>query len=165
MNYYSLFLLFFLSACGFSPMLSNNDSVNSISEEGARLLVTSKSNANSYVVHHLKQKLKRTLINTGLSKEYKILVTVDEDSGSIAYAADATCSRSVNKLSAELIINKNSQPVFETKLNALTSFSQNANDEFMNQSAQSGAKERLIESLNIDISREVFKFAKKENNS
>jgi hypothetical protein len=42
----------------------------------------------------------------------------------------------------------------------VTSYSQNTNDEFVNQSASEGARERLIEAMTIDISREIQRFVK-----
>jgi len=152
-----------LSGCDFTPLMEKVDDQSV--QSGARLVVESHNkNGNSYLLHQLRQRLKRSLIGLNLDNSYKIFVRLSEESGSVAYAADATASRSMDRLSAQLIINKNSQTVFETKLNAVTSYSQNVNDEFVNQSAQTGAKERLLETLSIDIVRELNRFAKTETN-
>jgi hypothetical protein len=158
----SIFLVIFLlmlSSCSFTPLLEKDDSQST--QSGAKLVVGSKSkNGTSYLVHQLRQRLKRSLTGLNLDNSYKIFVRLNEESGSVAYAADATASRSMDRLSVQLIINKDSQAVFETTLNAVTSYSQNVNDEFVNQSAQLGAKERLIETLSTDIARELHRFAK-----
>lgn len=152
-----------LSGCSFTPLMEKTDeqSINS----GARVVVESPSkNGNSYLLHQLRQRLKRNLTGLNLNNSYKIFVRLSEESGSVAYAADATASRSMDRLSVQLIVNKDSQTIFETKLNAVTSYSQNVNDEFVNQSAQTGAKERLLETLSIDITRELHRFSKNESN-
>lgn len=147
-----------LTGCSFTPLLEKND-VNQ--STGAKLIVENQSkNGNSYLLHQLRQRLRKQLTGLALNENYKIFVRLNEASGSVAYAGDATASRAMDRLSAQLIINKNDQTVFETTLNAVTSYSQNVNDEFVNQSARTGAQERLIESLNIDIAREIHKFVK-----
>lgn len=148
-----------LSGCGFTPMLATDES-ESDQTGGARLLVNTQKGSNGYLCDQLRKRLKRNLNNLELDSKYKIIVTLNESSGSIAYAADATASRSMERLSANIIINKDGNLVHSTTVNTITSYSQNANDEFMNQSAQTGAKERLLESLVLDITREIHHFAK-----
>lgn len=152
-----------LSGCGFTPLMEKTD--DQAIQSGAKLIVESTNkNGTSYLLHQLRQRLKRSLTGLNLDNSYKIFVRLTEESGSVAYATDATASRSMDRLSVQLMINKNSQTIFETKLNAVTSYSQNVNDEFVNQSAQTGAKERLLETLSIDIARELHRFAKTEVN-
>ena len=147
-----------LTGCSFTPLLEKNDVDQA---NGAKLIVESQSkNGNSYLLHQLRQRLRKQLAGLELNESYKIFVRLSEESGSVAYAADATASRAMDRLAAQLLINKDGQTVFETTLNAVTSYSQNVNDEFVNQSARTGAKERLIESLNIDIAREIHRFVK-----
>jgi hypothetical protein len=156
-----ILILLALTGCSFTPLLEKND-VNQ--SNGAKLIVENKSkNGNSYLLHQLRQRLRKQLAGLALNENYKIFVRLNEESGSVAYAADATASRAMDRLSAQLIINKDDQTVFETTLNVVTSYSQNVNDEFVNQSARTGAKERLIESLNIDIVREIHKFVKTQS--
>ncbi len=153
-----------LSGCDFTPMLAKND--NDLAESGSRLVVESENkDGSSYVIQMLRLRLKNSLSNIGLSKSYKTFVRIKEEAGSLAYAADATSTRSMMRMSAQIIISCNGKTVYETKLNGVTSYAQNTNDEFVNQSAVNGAQERLIESLSIDISREIQKFVKTNANS
>lgn len=148
-----------LASCGFTPMLSKNISDQG-SQTGARLVVESSTKDGcSYPIQMMRQRLKVILTGLNLDSTYKIHVGVSEESGSLAYAADATATRSMLRMTARIVISCSGQTVFETKLNSVTSYSQNTSDEFVNQSAAEGAKERLIESLSIDISRELQKFS------
>ena len=149
-----------LTACGFTPMLQKDD-VTQI-ESGSRLVVESANkDGSSYAVQMMRQRLKNILSNLNLDSRYKTYIRLNEATGNLAYATDATSTRSMMRLTAQIIISCEGQTLRETSLNSATSYSQNTNDEFVNQSAVQGAQERLIESLTIDISREIQQFAKK----
>ena len=148
-----------LTACNFTPMLAKNNS--QANSSGSRLVVESlNKDGASYVVQMLRQRLENIHGNLNLDKSYKTNIRISEESVNLAYAADATATRSMMRMIAQIIISCEGQTVYETKLSNVTSYSQNANDEFANQSAVSGAQERLIEAISIDISRELQKFAK-----
>ena len=149
-----------LTSCSnFTPILARND--GQASESGSRLVVESLSkDGASYTVQMMRQRLANIHGSVNLDKCYKTHIRLSEESGNLAYAADATATRSMMRLNAQIIISCDGQTVYETKVSNVTSYSQNANDEFANQSASTGAIERLIEALSIDISRELQKFAK-----
>ncbi len=147
-----------LSSCSFTPMLAKNDGQAST---GSRLVVESASkDGASYTVQMMRQSLENIHGGINLDKRYKTHIRLSEESGNLTYAADATATRSMMRLNTQIIISCDGQTVYETKLANVTSYSQNANDEFANQSASTGALERLIEASSIDISRELQKFAK-----
>jgi hypothetical protein len=146
-----------LTACGFTPMLAYDDAT----ESGSRLVVESASkDGSSYTVQMMRQRLKNVLSGINLDSSYKTYVRLSEESGNLAYATDATATRSMMRMNAQIIISHDGQTIYETKCATVTSYSQNSNDEFANQSAVQGAQERLIESLSIDVSREMHQFAK-----
>lgn len=154
-------LLLSLTSCTFTPMLATNEGqatgesrlvVESVNKDGA-----------SYTIQMLRQRLKNIYGGLNLDKRYKTHISISDESGSLSYAVDATATRSMMRLIAQIIISCDGQTVYETKLSSVTSYSQKDNDEFANQSAVSGALERLIESLSIDISRELQKFAKQKS--
>ena len=146
-----------LTACGFTPMLAHDDKVDS----GSRLVVESVSkDGSSYTVQMMRQRLKNIMSGLNLDSTYKTHVRLSEESGNLAYAADATATRSMMRMTAQIIISCDGRTIYETKCASVTSYSQNSNDEFANQSASEGARERLIESLSLDISREMHGFAK-----
>ncbi len=148
-----------LAACGFTPMLANND--NAPTESRSRLVVESANkDGSSYMVQMMRQRLKSVLAGLNLDSRYKTYIRLNEETGNLAYATDATSTRSMMRLTAQIIISCDGQTLHETSLNSVTSYSQNTNDEFVNQSASEGARERLIESLTIDISREIHRFVK-----
>lgn len=138
-------------------MLAHDDNV----ESGSRLVVESVSkDGSSYTVQMMRQRLKNILSGLNLNLTYKTYVRLNEESGNLAYATDATATRSMMRMTAQIIISCDGKTIYETKCASVTSYSQNSNDEFANQSATEGARERLIESLSIDISREMHGFAK-----
>ena len=148
-----------LTGCNFTPMLAKNEGQKT--QSGSRLVVESlNKDGASYAVQMLRQRLENINGDLNLDKRYKTNIRISEESGSLAYAADATATRSMMRMFAQIIISCEGQTVYETKLSNVTSYSQNANDEFANQSAVTGAQERLIEAISIDISRELQKFAK-----
>jgi hypothetical protein len=138
-------------------MLAHDDKIDS----GSRLVVESLSkDGSSYTVQMMRQRLKNVLSGLNLDSTYKTHIRLNEESGNLAYAADATATRSMMRMTAQIIISCNGKTVYETKCATVTSYSQNSNDEFVNQSASEGARERLIEALSLDISREMHQFAK-----
>ncbi len=138
-------------------MLAHDDKV----ESGSRLVVESASkDGSSYAVQMMRQRLKNVLSGLNLDSHYKTYVRISEETGNLAYATDATSTRSMMRINAQILISRDGQIVYETKLNSVTSYTQNTSDEFVNQSAVQGAQERLIESLTIDISREIQQFVK-----
>lgn len=146
-----------LTACGFTPMLALDDNV----ESGSHLVVESLSkDGSSYTVQMMRQRLKNILSGLNLDSTYKTHIRLSEEVGNLAYAADATATRSMMRMTAQIIISCNGKTIYETKCATVTSYSQNSNDEFVNQSASEGARERLIEALSLDISREMHQFAK-----
>ena len=148
-----------LSACGFTPMLQKN--ADAPDESGSRLVVESASkDGTSYTIQMLRQRLKSVLSGIKLDSRYKTYARISETTGNLAYATDATSTRSMMRLTAQIIISCDGQTLHETSLNSVTSYSQNTNDEFVNQSAVQGAQERLIEAMTIDISREIQRFVK-----
>lgn len=150
-----------LAACGFTPILKKNDDIPS--KSGARLVVESvNKGGNNYIIQMMRQRLKSVLSGLNLDHGYKIYIRLNEESGNLAYATDETSTRSMVRFSAQILISCEGQTVYETKLANVTSYSQNTNDEFMNQSSLQGAQERLIESLSIDISRELQRFVKSQ---
>jgi hypothetical protein len=153
----ALIICLFLSACGFTPMLAHDDKI----ESGSRLAVASTSkDGSSYTVQMMRQRLKNILSGLNLDSTYKTYVRLSEESGNLAYATDATATRSMMRMTAQIVISCEGRTIYETKCASVTSYSQNSNDEFANQSASEGARERLIESLSIDISREMHGFVK-----
>ena len=149
-----------LAACGFTPMLQKN--VDAPDESGSRLVVESASkDGTSYTIQMLRQRLKSVLSGINLDSRYKTYVRISETTGNLAYA---TSTRSMMRLTAQIIISCDGQTLHETSLNSVTSYSQNTNDEFVNQSAAQGAQERLIEAMTIDISREIQRFVKTHKN-
>lgn len=150
-------IFFMLTSCGFTPMLAHGDNI----ESGSRLVVESTSKeGSSYTVQMMRQRLKNILSDLNLDSTYKTHVRLSEESGNLAYAADATATRSMMRMIAQIIISCDGRAIYETKCASVTSYSQNANDEFANQSASEGARERLIEALSLDINREMHQFAK-----
>lgn len=144
-----------MTACGFTPVFQKNEN----QQIGARLFVESiNKDGNSYAVQMIRQRLKGVLSNLNLDSHHKVYVRLSEEMGNLAYAADATSTRSMMRMSAQILINFEGKTLYETKIANVTSYSQNTNDEFANQSATQGAQERLIESLTIDISRELQQF-------
>lgn len=159
---YSIFPVL-LTACGFSPMFTKE---NTPSESGSRLVVENiNKEGSSYTTQMMRQRLRNTLSGLNLDSRYKIHIRLSEEAGNLAYASDATATRSMMRLNAQIIISCDGQTIYETKLASVTSYSQNSNDEFVNQSVTQGAQERLIESLIIDISREMQRFAKTHANA
>lgn len=155
--------LVLLTACGFTPMLQKNEIETN---HGAKLIVESfNKDGNSYLVQMLSQRLKISLSGLPLDHAHKIYIRLGEEAGNLAYATDATAMRSMMRLTAQIIISYQGTTLYETKLSSVTSYSQNASDEFINQSAVQGAQERLIEALTIDVSREVQQFVKNQQHS
>ncbi len=155
-----VFLL--LASCSFTPMLKKSD--DTAVETGSKLVVESANkDGSSYAVQMMRQRLRGVLSGLNLTARYKVYVRLNEESGNLAYATDATSTRSMMRLSAQILVNCEGQTVYETRLANVTSYSQNTNDEFVNQSAVQGAQERLIESLTIDISRELQRFTKDQS--
>jgi hypothetical protein len=148
-----------LSACGFTPMLEKN--ADAPDESGSRLVVESASkDGTSYTIQMLRQRLKSVLSGINLDSRYKIYIRLNEETGNLAYATDATSTRSMMRLVGQILVSCDGKTLYETRIPSVTSYSQNTNDEFVNQSASEGARERLIESLTIDISREIQQFVK-----
>jgi len=148
-----------LTACGFMPVFQKDEN----QQNGARLFVENiNKDGNSYAVQMIRQRLRGVLSNLNLDSHHKIYIRLNEEAGNLAYAADATSTRSMMRMSAQILINFEGQTLYETKLASVTSYSQNTNDEFVNQSGVQGAQERLIESLTIDISRELQQFVKSQ---
>lgn len=146
-----------LSGCSFTPMLAKNE----VQQSGSRLVIESvEKDGCSYIIQMLRQRLETIHGGLNLDKCYKTYIRISQEAGNLSYAADATATRAMMRLSAQIIISCDGRTEYETKISNVTSYSQNANDEFVNQSAVTGAIERLIESLSIDISRELQKFAK-----
>lgn len=134
---------------------------NETQQQGSRLVIESvEKDGYSYIIQMLRQRLETVHGGLNLDKRYKTYVRISQESGNLSYAADATATRAMMRLAAQIIISFDGKTVYETKISNVTSYSQNANDEFANQSAVTGATERLIESLSIDISRELQKFAR-----
>jgi len=158
MKYSLVFLFLSLTACSFTPMLQTNEADI---DKGVKLVVENiNKDGNSYTVQMMRQRLRCALSNLQLDNQYKVYIRLNEETGNLAYATDATAMRAMMRFTAQIIISYQGQTLYETKLASVTSYSQNANDEFINQSAAQGAQERLIEGLSIDISREVQRFAK-----
>lgn len=152
-----------LAACGFTPMLAKND--NAPTESRSRFVVESANkDGSSYMVQMMRQRLKNVLAGLNLDSRYKTYIRLNEETGNLAYATDATSTRSMMRLVAQILVSCDGKTLYETRLASVTSYSQNTNDEFVNQCASEGARERLIESLTIDISREVQQFVKTHKN-
>ncbi len=148
-----------LTACSFTPMLAKNEGQKD--QSGSRLVIESiNKDGCSYAIQMLRQRLENIHGGLNLDKRYKTYVRISEETGSLSYAVDATATRAMMRLTSQIIISCEGRTVYETKLANVTSYSQKANDEFANQSAVTGAQERLIESASIDISRELQNFAK-----
>ena len=148
-----------LTNCSFTPMLAKGETQKE--QYGSRLVIEStEKDGCIYIIQMLRQRLENIHGNLNLDKRYKTYVRISSEAGNLSYAADATATRAMMRLTAQIVISCDGKTVYETKLANVTSYSQNANDEFANQSAVTGATERLIESLSIDISRELQKFAK-----
>ena len=140
-------------------MLAKNEAQKD--QSGSRLVIESiNKDGCSYTIQMLRQRLENIHGGLNLDKRYKTYVRITEEAGNLSYAADATATRAMMRLTSQIIISCEGRTVYETKLANVTSYSQNANDEFANQSAVTGAQERLIEAASIDISRELQKFAK-----
>ncbi len=112
----------------------------------------------------MRQRLKNVLAGLNLDSRYKIYIRLNEETGNLAYATDATSTRSMMRLVGQILVSCDGKTLYETRIPSVTSYSQNTNDEFVNQSASEGARERLIESLTIDISREIQQFVKTHKN-
>ncbi len=155
-----LFSIFFLTACGFKPLIDKSET----QEKGAKLIVKKENeNVPGYIVFALQKQTLRNLKAANLSENFRVIVKVNLTTGSLSYSTQATSNRSLSRLNCEIIIRKNDQEVFHKKLQESTSYSQTADDVFMNQSAHTGATERLIHSMAQAIGREIYIFNSKSN--
>ena len=126
------------------------------------MVESAAKDGSSYSVQMLRQRLENIHGGLNLDKRFKINIRLSDEAGNLSYASDATATRTMTRLNAQIIISCDGQTVYESKLSTVTSYYQNSNDEFANQSASTGALERLIEAMSLDISRELQQFAQSQ---
>lgn len=152
----AIVLLITLSGCGFTPVLSTEGDCRQ--DFKLQVKAYDQASAPGGVVFKFKSLLNRQIQSLNFNQPCKVNIYLTQSFSDMSYAPDATASRVQGKLTATVkIIDKDNQ-VFESKVNSITSFDKNAQDEFANQSAIDAAQERLIAQLSQVVFQVIAEF-------
>ncbi|MHA1558766.1 MAG: hypothetical protein ACTSXG_03055 [Alphaproteobacteria bacterium] len=147
-----------LSSCTFEPIYKAQGNLDWLN------LKIKNSNDMGYAAHRLRTALTPLLKTIKMPQNKKITVELDikEIFDYIGYASDVTVVRSQGHFIVDLDILQNYNSIHKKKLTAITSYTIDENEEFTNLSAQNAARERLIQQIALDISREIAFVLKKK---
>lgn len=153
---YPLFLLALfvlcLPGCGFTPLYQQKIS----SSPDLITLEVRGNNEEAYGTYKFKQELKPFLAQISSSNVYKIAVHLEENFGDIGYGSDASVLRSQGRMIATVALyDKNYQLLYQNRLDAVSSYTNDNSEEFSNLNARVATRERLISSLVQDVARDI----------
>lgn len=143
-------LTFFLSSCGFQPLLSGQHT------EPQRFVI--KLNGSGYSAYKLRRELEKQLALTPKinDKAYLISLSMSEGYVPIAYGTDATISRNQIQATTKYTIEEGSQFIAAGTVTSYSTYMLNYTQEFNTRSAESAASERTLINLAEELAREIM---------
>lgn len=141
--------VFFLTSCGFQPMLSYDQN------DTPQKFVIKMDGIDGYFRYKFKQELLNRLriMPHQINEPIEIKINLQNSATGTGYGRDATVLRGQEKLSVDYEI---TSPSFEKgKLFSSSSYTYNSQEEFSTLNAKNAAQERIITSLAEETAREI----------
>jgi hypothetical protein len=150
-----LFLLICLVGCNFKPLYERTNDYHvlptKVSIIGAEDEVFYSYKFKKELALHLEH-----FANKIQEKPIKIRVVLSISFGNIGYGSDVTVLRTSGRAIANLsIYNENGSVAYENKLDAVSSYTLDINEDFSNLCAQEADKNRIITSLAQDVATDI----------
>lgn len=150
-----LYLFVFLTACNFKPLYERNGHYSVLP---AKVVVTGAEDE-AFYSYKFKKELALHLEHIASKineKPIKIRVNLSVSFGNIGYGANVTVLRTSGRGIATINIqNDTGALVYENKIDAVSSYTLDINEDFSNLSAQEADKNRIIISLAQDVATDI----------
>jgi hypothetical protein len=140
-------LLLVLAGCGFTPIyekVADKETISLLS------LKVTGANQDAYAVYRLRSELEPQLasLSSLYEQSYRVQVILQEEFGDIGYASDGTAIRAQGRMVASVsVFDTTLTPIYENRLDSVSSYTINHGDEFSNLNAKDAVRERLITDL------------------
>lgn len=143
-------LSFFLSGCGFQPLMTG--------EHHTPQRFDLKISGLGYSTYKFRRELEKQFALTPRlnDKTYSLAVSLSEGYVPIAYGTDATTSRNQVQARGSYTLTDGTQEIAKGNVTAYSTYILNYTEEFSTRSAQSAASERTLLSLAEELAREVM---------
>ncbi|MBX9977089.1 MAG: hypothetical protein K2X98_02430 [Alphaproteobacteria bacterium] len=137
-----------LGACGFRPMLQPSAQPSNVT-----LNVTG---VEGYLNHVFYQELEQHLALLPSTEPITVTVIIGQSLYDISYGKDATALRSQNVLNASYEISQHGNLLRKGKVDAISSYNLDRNDEFATLTSRMGSDDKVIKALASEVAREVY---------
>lgn len=139
-----------LSGCGFTPLLQSSSKPAPVHVDVTGI--------EGYLNHRYYQSLTYKLGLLPFLKDhtYSIRIVLTQAYNDIGYGLDATALRTQNLITASYELYDNRVLIHKGKVDTLTSFNSNSNDEFSTMSSRMGSDEKVIEGLAEETARDIM---------
>lgn len=153
-----LLLTVCLSGCGFQPLLApepyGSKSITQ-SREGFTVKVNIKG-IQGYPNHAFYQYLQKRLSMMKFKEPRTLDITLSQSVMDVSFGVDATATRSQNVMIADYTLSEKGKVLKQGKVDSVTSFHLDANDEFSTLNSRLGSDEKVIQSLGEEVVREIL---------
>lgn len=150
-------LCFLFTGCGFHPLLAPVPYGSAPLTKGQGH--TPKVNVRGlegYPNHAFYQYMEKRLSAMRFNEPLTLDITLSQNIMDVSFGVDATATRSQNVMIANYVITQKSRLLKEGRVDSVTSFNLDANDEFSTLNSRLGSDEKVIQALAEEVIREVF---------
>lgn len=106
--------------------------------------------------HAFDQYLKKRLSPFHFPEKRTLEVTLSQTYQDVSFGQDATTIRSQNILIADYVLRKEATVLKKGRVDSVTSFHLDANDEFSTLNSRAGSDEKVIQALGEEVLREIL---------